>query len=279
MVSTLRVGCRVQAAIGHLTDRRPGERRRRRAKWTGTIIASAPDQKWTVFWEQINKAFDHTPRTLSLIATQPLPSSLDVDAILRNNHLGLYCVNVAKRIIRDQQRERRGNRQVLNVTGGSPNDPPPNLDPNATRTENIQDDPQDEATNNLIVANNRDFDFNDVENEINSIHDYAVNSDDDEDSQDEALQVYLTQKRHLQGETVTVASRSNRLELTWTVRSDIGLMDTQEKRLLYSPIGIQGFDFNQKPIQYGPQAASRRINFLSLLIHLWPGDWHEQLKK
>ena len=43
-------------------------------------------------------------------------------------------------------------------------------------------------------------------------------------------------------------------------------------------IGIKGFDFNKITIKSGTKGNCRRISLLQLLIHLWPGDWKEQLK-
>ena len=105
MVSTLRVGCRVQGAVGPFNDRLPGERCQRRAKWTGTIIASASEQRWTVLWDEIEKCFDHRPRTLSLLSSQELSTSVDVEAVLQNSHLGLYHANTTMSYYRRHQRE------------------------------------------------------------------------------------------------------------------------------------------------------------------------------
>ena len=42
-------------------------------------------------------------------------------------------------------------------------------------------------------------------------------------------------------------------------------------------IGIRNFDFNKKTVR-GTTLGRERINFLHLLIHLWPGNWQDQLK-
>ena len=42
-------------------------------------------------------------------------------------------------------------------------------------------------------------------------------------------------------------------------------------------IGIKGFDFNHTPIVSGYKQSNYRNNMLNLLIHLWPGNWRDQL--
>jgi hypothetical protein len=47
----------------------------------------------------------------------------------------------------------------------------------------------------------------------------------------------------------------------------------------FSKAGISGFDFDNAEVKCGNRNAQQRTNFLKLLIHLWPGDWKEQLRK
>ena len=41
----------------------------------------------------------------------------------------------------------------------------------------------------------------------------------------------------------------------------------------HTDIGVRGFDFTTNA------PNKKRISFLKLIIHLWPGHWREQLKK
>ena len=61
--------------------------------------------------------------------------------------------------------------------------------------------------------------------------------------------------------------------LTWTVRGDV--LPSEGNSVSDSLIGIRNFDFNHKRMKAGRGLV--RINFLDLLIHLWPGDWRAQL--
>ena len=40
----------------------------------------------------------------------------------------------------------------------------------------------------------------------------------------------------------------------------------------------KNFDFNNKTVKNDSDKNKHRINFLDLLIHLWPGDWEQQLE-
>ena len=61
--------------------------------------------------------------------------------------------------------------------------------------------------------------------------------------------------------------------LTWKVRNDILHTEVEENDV--SLIGIRNFDFNNKRMKGSKGLV--RINFLDLLVHLWPGDWRVQL--
>ena len=63
---------------------------------------------------------------------------------------------------------------------------------------------------------------------------------------------------------------------TWVVVDDIKEVDIPDTVQYFKHIGIKGFDFSDKTVK-GPDARKNRINFLQFLIHLWPGDWKEQL--
>ena len=83
------------------------------------------------------------------------------------------------------------------------------------------------------------------------------------------LERYTQEKRNLIGTQVTTAAG-----LTWTIRDDI--LETEVEDDYDSVVGVKNFDFNKKKVKSNNRGQTR-INFLDLLIHLWPGDWREQL--
>ena len=92
---------------------------------------------------------------------------------------------------------------------------------------------------------------------------------------------YQTEKVSLIGETIRVAPRSKHSKepaLYWKVRQDIK-PDASNTILEFNQIGVVSFPFDNRTERSGLRNALHRINFLDLLIHLWPGDWKEQLKK
>ena len=40
---------------------------------------------------------------------------------------------------------------------------------------------------------------------------------------------------------------------------------------------VFGFEFGCTPKKFGPRKLSSRIDFLELLVNLWPGNWQNQL--
>ena len=77
------------------------------------------------------------------------------------------------------------------------------------------------------------------------------------------LERYTQEKRNLIGTQVTTAAG-----LTWTIRDDI--LETEVEDDYDSVVGVKNFDFNKKKVKSNNRGQTR-INFLDLLIHLWPG--------
>ena len=57
--------------------------------------------------------------------------------------------------------------------------------------------------------------------------------------------------------------------LTWMARDDV--LHAEVESVDNTVVGVRNFDFNNKRMKTSRGLA--RINFLDLLIHLWPGDW------
>ena len=64
---------------------------------------------------------------------------------------------------------------------------------------------------------------------------------------------------------------------TWTVIKDIKEKDVPSRQEFHQ-IGIAQFDFTKLTKAHGARRQYKRIDFLDLLMHLWPGDWRAQLK-
>ena len=63
---------------------------------------------------------------------------------------------------------------------------------------------------------------------------------------------------------------------TWTVIEDIKQSDVPTNEQFHQ-IGIAQFDFTKMSKSHGARRQYKRIDFLDLLMHLWPGDWRAQL--
>ena len=72
--------------------------------------------------------------------------------------------------------------------------------------------------------------------------------------------------------SVTVGNRE--VQKTWTHVESIEGEEPQD----YTNIGVVGFNFNYKH-DSKQNGKKKRINFMDLLIHLWPGDWRKHLSK
>ena len=90
---------------------------------------------------------------------------------------------------------------------------------------------------------------------------------------------YITKKQRLIGEVVHVGNPRNGT-LPWTVRGDV-TKDEVLKDKEFNKVGIRMFDFKDmtETSQSVDRQTHKRINLLSLLIHLWPGNWQDQVKQ
>ena len=85
---------------------------------------------------------------------------------------------------------------------------------------------------------------------------------------------YQSEKAKVIGEKIQVPYGNSVLE--WEVIGDVKESDYPWPKERHKQVGVCGFDFFKFEVlkrKYG------RINLLRLIIHLWPGDWEEQLKE
>jgi hypothetical protein len=97
---------------------------------------------------------------------------------------------------------------------------------------------------------------------------------------------YELEKANVMGNEVSVGTGAKKI--TWKVRQDIKASDVSIAE--FPDVGVCDFDFNstrsdktrtngwKNPKNYRKQ-KKKRISFLDLLIHLWPGKWEEQLDR
>mmetsp|Transcript_109778 Transcript_109778/g.224340 ORF Transcript_109778/g.224340 Transcript_109778/m.224340 type:complete len:137 (+) Transcript_109778:729-1139(+) len=90
-------------------------------------------------------------------------------------------------------------------------------------------------------------------------------------------QQYLQDKERLIGTTHEMTRSARTPAFTWTVIEDIKEKDVLSGQEFHQ-IGIPQFDFTNLTKSHGARLQYKRIDFLDLLMHLWPGDWRAQLK-
>jgi len=86
---------------------------------------------------------------------------------------------------------------------------------------------------------------------------------------------YQRRKAALIEKKVSVTVGKHGESAKWTVRDDVKRNITPDVEF-HKQIGVRGFDFKERPVC--ADGKNQRINFKSLLEHLWPGDWRRQLE-
>ena len=89
-------------------------------------------------------------------------------------------------------------------------------------------------------------------------------------------QQYRREKSDLIGQTIPVTTRLYHQE--WKVVDTICKTEENDGSCEYQNVGIRDFPFQLTPVKSHDGKYSR-IRFLDLLIHMWPGDWKQQLKR
>lgn len=133
MPSKIRIGCRVSGAVGPFLALVPGTNRRKRARLSGTVVASLPDRRWRVYWDGVNKASDHHGPNLRFEQAaigDKLDPNLDLEFIARN-----WVPNLEKCF-------------VASTSGAPAPQPSPTMAPHDATQRN----PPIEATGNVVAA-------------------------------------------------------------------------------------------------------------------------------
>ena len=87
----IQVGCRVSALVGPFQAAEVGQRRRKRAQSQGIVVASAPDGRWQVYWDRVQKVSNISRKCLKhLLPPNPalMREKSDVQQLLAENHVG-----------------------------------------------------------------------------------------------------------------------------------------------------------------------------------------------
>ena len=316
MPSVIRVGCRVTGLVGPFLSLTPGAKRRTRQRFTGTVIGSSPDQQWMVKWDDIGKVANHPHGKLRFLAPA-LPNALknvDLEALRTGpdfvkNQAGIdaYLSTWVDNHIHSREISINSTTVVSNTSNnmeitdrtivptnieinsdGRSNSSAAFINSSVTESETNVAPPVEginpsvaevEAPSEAVIYDNEEEEDPDLEEMENN---YDINELSEELAEDDRtgrhLQQwarYLREKANLIGESVSV--RSGRKTNIWRVINNIKKEDTGVDND-FKNIGINGFDFNHLEVVC-PNPKYKRINFLKLMIHLWPGDWKKQLQQ
>jgi hypothetical protein len=321
MPSSLRLGCRVSAAVGPLLPQSASGKRRTRQRFKGILIRSEENRRWMVFWDDIGRCSIHPGVILRFEesqtqSTDPL-GGLNVANIIDTLNVGdQQGIDVFSRMGSVVAPTPPSTATVTptppstttvtpcppstaTLTTASPAIAAETLAPPSTVAANSIVNLAPEALNPTVTLVLRaathaattvespptveDQDPASLEHtqEEDTFDPMSIVADMLEDDRDgtylRRFQEYLEKKRLMTGDQVPVNNRSQ--EVIWTILDDV----TPEQVPVsteHEKVGIRGFDFNNQSVKTGgPRKNLCRINFLSLLIHLWPGDWQAQLKQ
>ena len=90
MPSKITVGCCVDALVGPFYALEKGNKRRKRARISGIVIASVPDGKWKVYWSSVGKVSVVSVRSLQFNkkADGSMLRDMDASALIEREFLG-----------------------------------------------------------------------------------------------------------------------------------------------------------------------------------------------
>lgn len=307
MPSSIRIGSRVSALIGPLQplseaqlqmDKRP---KRKRERLFGTVFLSAPEHRLVVFWDRISRCSDHSTaqlcdqkervcqedvlRLVNKLQKDPslhLKSQKDIDLFYEKMR-GTTSTFVTPSPVPVQVQTDSSVEMPIDQTEERFAPQPSNSQEQMRATDHINgptnERPQDQSNISTREEPEDIFEDEDVESRDRAFPDPHEIAEDlhQDDCTGRTLQreeMYNNEKPRLIGEQVAVGPANSKL--TWTVREDI-MMEECPGPTQYKKIGVKNFDFQQFTVTC-PDGKNKRINFLELLIHLWPGNWRKQLQ-
>ena len=311
MPSQICIVCRVSGAVGPYMPIPPerqsqgGRLRRHRAHYHGTVLRSIGEKQWTVYWEEIEKASDHFANTLKFESKAPTNGleGLDLESIY-NDHYYPGPNGLDHALLGTSRTERRPPVIATPHIPPVPTNAPPIVTTTSTTTTTATPEggghqnvaggtahvlmppaattPATTSTTTPALSSNHDQEdqFEDDDGERydpqSIVQDFLVDADAHHNHRHGQ---YITTKQRLIGEVVHVGNPRNGT-LPWTVRGDV-TKDEVLKDKEFNKVGIRMFDFKDmtETSQSVDRQTHKRINLLSLLIHLWPGNWQDQVKQ
>ena len=251
------------------------------------MIDSAPGKCWIVWWDDIQKCSRHSGKALRF--EEPTPKMWHQSVTPRKIKAWIKNDFVSDPSVISVWHETAQNtNRVQATTPTIPSQPAP-APVNATMMSATM--PATFAAPSVAVTNDDEL-CDDELPEEQGIDADEIETEDVFDPQsvleelreDEKNNTYLTKhqaymesKSSLIGTKVNVTSKSNRCQpLTWIVRDDVKKQDV-DCATEYERVGVMKFNFNKQQKWHGLKKYAARINFLELLINLWPGNWKSQL--
>jgi len=269
--------------VGPLPQDRPESGRRKRVTWTGLVIASMPERSWLVLWDPSGQASTHLCRSLKF-----LEYSTVTDAELhqmQQRFLPRPPEPPAASTITDTttahvvvvEQESGGVAPLVtaeNIVIAQNNTVEQPVPPAAGAEALLELNPSEERRNEDEVEQAADPDVDENEElHFDGENNNFVGLDNYQDEHHQKWNQYIFEKAALLGVTVTKGQGAK--AIMWRVRGDVtndnippGINDE------YREVGVCGFDFAGN-LTKSHEDAPEHTNLMLLLIHLWPGDWHD----
>ena len=313
MPSLIRIGCRVTGLVGPLQPVIPGDvrKKRKRERFVGTVIGSCPDKNWMVRWDNIGKVAIHHGAKLAFLSPAPenalegidleaaragtdfVGSQKGIDEYLKTwtpvTNPSTISTNNTTATNTTMTTDTNDNSNVEAIvetvfveeqTAGN-NDNNNNNNNNTDESIITTDDPI--ATESVIVENSTeeavDPDTQEIETELFDDNELAAELAEDHRTGRHFQQwtTYMEEKAALVGNIVEVKYGRNGSSMnSWKVIEDVKEEDIQIDEE-FDKVGISNFNFNQLEKRWTKNR--KRIDFLKLLQHLWPGDYKKQIRE
>jgi len=287
MPSVIRIGARVSAAVGPLPRDRPESGRRKRATWTGLVIASMPERSWLVLWDPSGQATTHSGRLLKFLeystVTEPELQQMrqrlllppEPPAVHPPSGAGTHSTAVAAALVEEDVAATAQNvAQQENDAGEQPPPPAAPAQPILEQNPPLEDERQEvEQFADPDGDEEEELQFDGVNNIFMGLDNYQ----EDNNEHRQKWNWYVLEKTAMLGFSVTKGQGAK--AISWVVCGDVldddlppGINDE------YREVGVRGFDFAAN-LTRSYKDAPERTNLMSLLIHLWPGDWRMQIRR
>ena len=315
MPGTIRVGCKVSGLIGPKLPLTGAQKRRTRQRFFGTVLRSCENQKWTVYWHEIDRCADHSFNSLKYETSTGMNlSGVNVDSILNTKYLGAGDNKVIDTFLSTWQppatplppaptgqaapqtqpsvvetAESTTTEPTIDLQPITMHQPTPSQDSNSTNLSNFLTDPDSDPSINNTPTPKLDPTTTNTQQSVET-NQGTSSTDNQEPEQEEVFDPQSIVRDILEDDRTGTNLRlreqyeQEKENLVGTVvNTSAGLSWKVRRDILQSEVveqqdslvGVKNFDFNNKRMKTGRGLV--RINLLDLMIHLWPGDWRTQL--